>query len=182
MKAVIDLLALFVGVVLAIIIQNAMPLMADLHGAHVMLVPMVFCYAAMVLPFEAMLVAALYSGFLCDLMYLHVVSGKVEIPIGCSILFFVIFGCLANGFQPAMANKNAWPFVLLSGVFTSAYLLMQFVMITISRGGFFWVETVAWRILAPGAMAVLFAPLFYWTVSHIDRLLPDGSRKKRSIN
>jgi hypothetical protein len=30
-------------------------------------------------------------------------------------------------------------------------------------------------------MAALIAPLFYWTLSQIDRLIPDGSRKLRSI-
>ena len=182
MKTVIDLLALFAGVVLAFVIQNAMPPMADLHGSHIIIVPMVFCYAAMVLPFYGMIIAALYTGFFSDLMHLHVVGGKVEIPIGCSIIFYVIFGCLANGFQPALEKRNAWPFVLLSGIVTSAYLFMQFGMITVARGGIFWEEAVAWRILAPGIMVVLFAPLFYWTVSHIDRLIPDGSRKLRSIN
>ena len=76
MKPLIDLLALFIGVLLAYIIQNFLPPMADLHGAHVLLVPMVFCYAAMILPFPAMLAAAIFTGFLSDLLYLHVVAGK----------------------------------------------------------------------------------------------------------
>jgi hypothetical protein len=31
-------------------------------------------------------------------------------------------------------------------------------------------------------MAALIAPLFYWTLSQMDRLIPDGSRKMRPIN
>jgi hypothetical protein len=180
-KILIDLAALFAGVILAFIIQDALPPMSDFHSAHVILVPMVFCLAAVVLPFPAMLAAAFFTGFLSDLMYLHVVGGKVEIPVGMSIVYFVILGSIANGFQPAMKSRNVLPFVILSGVGTSAYLLIQFLTITLQRGGFIWGDAVFWRILAPGLMAALIAPLFYWTLSQIDRLIPDGSRKLRSI-
>ena len=52
MKTLIDLAALFIGVVLAFIIQHAMPPMDGMHGAHILLVPLVFFYSAMVLPFR----------------------------------------------------------------------------------------------------------------------------------
>jgi hypothetical protein len=54
-KILIDLAALFVGVVIAFIIQDALPPMEDFRYAHVLLVPMVFCLAAMTLPFAAVL-------------------------------------------------------------------------------------------------------------------------------
>jgi hypothetical protein len=128
-----------------------------------------------------MLLAAVYTGYLSDLMYLHVVAGKVEIPLGYSILFFVIFGCVANGFRPAMKAGNYLPLVIFGGLGTSFYLLMQFLLITIQRGGFIWEEAVTWRIIVPGVLAALLAPLFYWTVSHIDRLLPSGARKTSTV-
>ena len=181
MKTLFDLAALFIGVLLAFIIQHAMPPMEGMHGAHILLVPMVFCYAATVLPFPAMLAAAVYTGFFSDLMYLHVVGGKVEIPVGFSILYFMTLGSIANGFQPSMREGNVLPFVLLGGLGTSLYLFIQFAVITWQRGDFIWENAVTWRILAPGVMAALIAPLFYWTLSHMDRLLPDGSRTARPI-
>jgi uncharacterized BrkB/YihY/UPF0761 family membrane protein len=90
-------------------------------------------------------------------------------------------GCVANGFQPAMKEGNVLPFVLMSALGTSLYLFIQFAVITWQRGDFIWENAIAWRILAPGVMAALIAPLFYWTLSHMDRLLPDGSRKARTI-
>jgi hypothetical protein len=80
-----------------------------------------------------------------------------------------------------MKSRNVWPFVVLSGVGTSGFLLLQFLTITLQRGGFLWETAVSWRILAPGLMAALIAPLFYWTLSQMDRLIPDGSRKMRPI-
>ena len=173
MKTLLDLSALSVGVVVAFIIQHALPPMAEMHGARILLVPMVFCYAATALPFPAMLAAALYTGFLSDLFYLHVV--------GFSILYYMVFGCIAQGFQPAMKDRNVLPFVLMSGLGTSLFLFIQFAVITWQRGDIIWENSVTWRILAPGAMAALIAPLFYWILSHIDRLLPDGSRKARPV-
>jgi hypothetical protein len=180
MKTLLDLAALFIGVLLAFIIQQALPPMAEMHGARILLVPMIFCYAAMALPFPAMLAAALSTGLLSDLMYLHVIGGKVEIPLGFSIVYYMVLGCVANGFQSSLKGRNPLPFVLLGGLGTSLYLFLQFAVITWQRGGFIWDNSITWRILAPGGMAALLAPLFYLTLSHIDRLLPDGSRKARA--
>lgn len=181
MKAAIDLLVLFVGVFLAYIVQEALPPMHDIYGAHIVLIPMVFCYAAVVLPFPAMLAGAVFTGFVVDVLNAHVVGGRIEIPAGASIVYFVIFGCLANGFQPAMKGGNILPFALMGGLGTSGLLLMQFLLITWNRGGFVWETAAGWRILAPGCMAALVAPLFHLTLSHLDRLIPDGSRKKKAV-
>ena len=180
MKALIDLIALFAGVFIAFVVQHALPPMADLHGAQVLLVPMVFCYAAVVLPFPAMLAAAFYTGLFSDLFYLHIAGGRVEIPPGVSIIYFVILGCISNGFRSVPEAKRVWIFALLSGVGTSAFLLLQFLMITWHRGGWEWASAAAWRILAPGLMAFLIAPLFHLITSHIDNLVPDFSRKGRA--
>jgi uncharacterized BrkB/YihY/UPF0761 family membrane protein len=80
-----------------------------------------------------------------------------------------------------MKEGNVLPFVFLSAIGTSLYLFIQFAVITWQRGDFIWENAVTWRILAPGVMAALIAPLFYWTLSQMDRLLPDGSRKARTI-
>ena len=176
MKTLIDLAALFAGVFIAFVIQHALPPMTDLQGARVLLVPLVFCYAAVVLPFPAMLAAAFYTGFFSDLFYLHIVGGEVEIPLGFSIVYFVVLGCVANGFRKDQEAAKVWGFALLSGAGTSAFLLLQFMMITWHRGGWEWCGAVTWRIVAPGVMAALIAPLFHLTASHIDNFFPDFTR------
>jgi cell shape-determining protein MreD len=179
MKTLIDLIALFAGVFLAFVVQHALPPMDDLQGARVVLVPLVFCYAAIVLPFPAMLAAAFYTGFFSDLFYLHIVGGAVEIPMGISIIYYVILGCLASRFRSGPETAKMWMFSVLSGAGTCAFLLLQFLMITWHRGGWEWAGAAAWRILAPGLMAALIAPLFHLVVSHIDNLIPDFSRMRR---
>lgn len=179
MKALIDLTALLAGVLIAFVVQHALPPMTDLHGARVMLVPLVFCYGAVVLPFPAMLAAAFCTGLFSDLFYLHIAGGGVEIPMGVSIIYYVILGCIGSGFRSGSDGAKVWMFALLSGAGTSAFLLVQFLMITWHRGGWVWAEAAAWRIVAPGVMASLIAPLFHLVASHIDHLVPDFSRRRR---
>lgn len=161
MRATVVLLSLFVGVFAAFLFQEALPAVDSLYGARVLFVPAIFCYAAMGLPFPVMLVAAVYTGFLTDLMYLHVVGGQVEIALGWSIVYFVALGCLSNGFRPGMLRGHWWPAIPLGALGTSALLFLQFVMISLRREGFVFEESVVWRIIAPGLLAAIFVPILH---------------------
>lgn len=164
MKTLVGLAALFAGVFAAFLLQQALPAINMLHGARFVFVPMLFCYAAMVLPFPVMLTAAFYTGLLTDLMYLHVVGGHVEIALGWSIVYFVIFGSIANGLRSAMQEGTWWPFIPLSALGTSVFLFLQFAMITMRRETFVFEQAVLWRILAPGMIAALLAPLLHLAI------------------
>ena len=172
MKVAAGLLATFLGVFVALLIQQALPSIGSLGGARWVLVPTIFCLAAMSLPFPAMLAAALVTGFFCDLAYLHVVGGRVEIALGCSIIYFVILGCLSNGFRPSLQNGRWWPLIPMAAVGTSGFLLMQFAMISLRRESLELEPAVAWRVLAPGALAAGLAPLLYLVVRPFAALFP----------
>lgn len=174
MKASAGALAACVGVFAAFLLQQALPAIHVLHGARFVFVPLIFCYAALVLPFPAMLVVAFWTGLLSDLMYLSVVGGRVEIALGCSIVFFVVYGCIANGCRPAYLNGHSWPVVPLGTVCTWAFLLMQFAMISLRREGFVYDQAILWRVFAPGVLAGLFAPLLHATVKPFSTLIPDS--------
>lgn len=175
MRTSIGLVATCAGIFLALLLQQALPAIHILQGARFVFVPMIFCLAAMALPFPAMLAAGFFTGFLCDLMYLHVVGGRVEIALGCSIVFFVIYGSIANGFRPSWQKGHWWPFIPLAAVGTSAYLLMQLLMISLRREGFEFDMVMLWRVLAPGLLAALLAPVFFAALRTLSALLPPAS-------
>lgn len=175
MRTAIGVVVSCVGIFAALLLQQMLPAIHVLHGARFLFVPMIFCYAAMVLPFPAMLLVAGFTGFLSDLMYLHVVGGRVEIALGCSMVFFVIFGSIANGFRPTHLRGHWWPVIPLSAVGTVAFLLMQFVMISLRREGFVFEEAILWRIFAPGLLAALFSPLLPFLVRPFAALIPEES-------
>jgi len=56
---------------------------------------------------------------------------------------------------------------------TPAFLLMQFVMISLRREGFVFDEAILWRILAPGLLAALFSPLLPFIVRPFAALIPE---------
>jgi len=179
MKAVAGALAACIGVFAAFLLQQALPAIHVLHGARFLFVPMIFCYAAMALPFPTMLLAAFFTGLLSDLMYLNVVDGRVEIALGCSIVFFVIYGSIANGFRPSYLRGHWWPVIPLSVICTWSFLLMQFAMISLRREGFVFDPAILWRLFAPGLLAGLFAPILHAIVKPFSALIPETPWRTR---
>lgn len=161
MRLFICWLVLAAAIFFAFILQELFPPLSFLGGARLILVPMLFCYGALAFPLWAAALLAFFTGFLTDLMYLNVVDQRVEIAIGWSIVYFVLFGLFAHGFQPAFERGHWWLHPLLSAVATSAFLALQYAMISFRREGLVLHEVVAWRILGPGLMAGLLAPFLH---------------------
>ena len=87
-------IVLVAAVYTALIAQEFIPPLSFLGGAHLLLVPVLFCYGALWLSFPTMLAFALFTGLLSDLAFLHVVGDHVEIGLGWSVLFYVQFPCM----------------------------------------------------------------------------------------
>lgn len=179
MKLAIGWLALALAIFAALIIQEFIPPLHGLNGARVVLVPMLFFYGALAMPIWAMLILAVFSGFAMDLMNLQVVGGQVEIALGWSIVYFVIFGLLAHGFHPAFQRGHWWLHTLIGAAGTSLYLALQYAMISFRREGFVFNELVVWRILAPGLIAALFAPLVHLVAVQAGNFIPGLSPSRR---
>lgn len=168
MRTALITLGLMVAVFVALIIEEFLPPVELLDGARVMLVPMIFCYGALTLPFGVMLGLAFFAGLLSDLSALQVVAGTVEISVGWSILVYVAIGSICQGMRPLVLRGHWEIHAGMSGVTTSIILALQFMMITLRRfdtGGLVYSDTVLWRILGPGIVALLLAPLFYFVVA-----------------
>lgn len=161
-------LVLFAAVYLALIAQEFLPPLAFLGGAHLLLVPALFCYGALWLSFPAMLGLALYTGLLSDLAFLHVIGDRVEIGLGWSILFYVLVGLLLQPLRPVFLAGRWEIHCLASGAVTLLLLLGQYLMVCLRRGSFLFDWTIFWHIAGPAVVALLLAPLVYF----IFRLLP----------
>jgi hypothetical protein len=159
MRVAAGFVALMVAIFLAFPFQEMIPAVGGFHGARVLLVPALFVYGALAFPLPATLVLAAYAGFLSDLAYLHVVDGRVEIALGWSIVFFVIVGLVGNGFRPMFMRGHWYVHLPLAVITTSAYLALQFGMLSLRRGGFILDETVIWRIVGSGLIAGFTTPL-----------------------
>lgn len=173
MKLATGLAALFLLIFLSFAVQEFLPPLAFLHDARVLLVPLLFCYGAIAFPGWAMILLALFTGLCTDLMNLQVEGARVEIALGWSIVYFVLFGALAHGFQPAFLRGQWWIYVVLSALGTSTLLAAQYAMICFRREGFVFNEIVAWRILGPGLIAAALSPLLLLAAHGLSRFYPD---------
>lgn len=162
--------ALFAAIYLALVAQEFIPPVPFLGGAHLLLVPVLFCYGALWLPFPAMLGLSLFTGLLSDLAFLHVVGDRVEIGLGWSMLFYVFLGTALRPLQPLFLQGRWEVHCLASGAATLSLLLLQYIMVCLRRGSFLFDWNVCWHIAGPAVLALLLAPLVYFFF----KLLPAG--------
>lgn len=159
------------GIYLALVAQEFIPPLPFLGGAHLLLVPALFCYGALWLSFPAMLGLALFTGLLSDLAFLHVVGDRVEIGLGWSMLFYVLLGTVLQPLRPLFLEGRWEVHCLASGASTLLLLLSQYVMVCLRRGSFLFDWTIFWHIVGPAVLALLLAPAVYFFFS----LLPAGT-------
>jgi hypothetical protein len=167
MKVAILTASLLVAIFVALVVQELIPPVDMFLGARVLLVPVVFCYGALVLPFPAMLGLAMFAGLLSDLANLQVIGDSVEISVGWSILVYVAIGSVCQGLRPLVLRGHWEIHAGMSGLATSGILLLQFFAISLRRfdaGGFIYNDVVFWRILGPGVIALLLAPVLYFLI------------------
>ena len=173
MRDTLITLGLAVAIFVGFVVQEFIPPLKSAEGARVLLAPTLFCFGACLLPFPSMIVLALIAGFLSDFTALQIVhrtvemtdldsiqsvAGTVELSAGWSILLYVASGLICQGLRSLVLRGHWWLPPLMSAATTLVYLGLQFGMITMRRfdtGGLFWSETVAWRILAPTAIALI---------------------------
>ena len=153
MRVIIKTVILLFVVFLALPVQESLPPVEAFHGARILLIPAIVCYAALVLPSAGMFIVAVVGALISDLFYLHVFNGRPEINPAFSLLYFVLAGYFIQGFSPAYERGHWWIAVLLSIPVTSFYLSLQWLFICINRQNFLWGEIPQWRIIGTGLFA-----------------------------
>ena len=159
----------------ALIVQHFIPALPFLSGARVLLMPLVFFFGALTLPFGGMLALAFACGFMWDALTVQVIEvGKgpsnamvVEIGFGWSILLYAMLGAVMSGFRP-LFKRGRWEIhCLMSGICTSLIVLSEFLLISIRRAALYNVpfefnRDIWWRIGGPGLVALVLAPVVFF--------------------
>ena len=156
-------------VFVAQIAELFIPPIGLLNNAHIMIVPVIVFYGAMALPFSLMLALAFFAGLLLDALTVQVIGPQVEIAFGWSILLYGVLAAIMHGFKPLFVRGRWEIHCLLSGIFTSLILLSQYLMITFRRGTLLFTRDVWWQIAGPGVVALLIAPLLFWSLHWLGR-------------
>ncbi|MEO8206940.1 MAG: hypothetical protein ABI615_12230 [Chthoniobacterales bacterium] len=154
---------LLLCIFLSLVFQQFIPALTVLGSARVDLVPIFFCYGALLLPFPLAILLALCTGFLVDMANLQILSGHVEIALGWSIFVYVLFAFVLQGFRPVFLRGRWEIHAFASGICTILFLLAQFIMITVRRGEVEIPTMAMAKILVPGSVAFLLAPVVYFS-------------------
>jgi hypothetical protein len=168
----------------ALILQHFIPSLSFMYGARVVLLPLVFFYGALALPFSGMLALAFACGFMWDALTVQVIdvgmgptgARVVEIGIGWSIVLYAVLGALMSGFRP-LFQRGRWEIhCLMSGMCTSLIVLAEFLMISVRRAALYNVpfefsHDIWWRIGGPGLVALVLAPGIFFFLTGMAALV-----------
>jgi hypothetical protein len=91
-----------------------------------------------------------------------------------------VLAAIMHGLRPLFIRGRWEVHCVLSGVCTAFILLAQYLMISFRRGSLIFDREVWWQIGGPGLLAMLMAPLIFWSLHWIARLTnnPYPSRKE----
>ncbi len=151
-------------VLVAQVAEFFLPPLDWMCNAHIYITPVLVFYGAMALPLPMLLVLVFWAGFLLDTLTAQVVGSHVEISLGSSILLYAVLAGIMHGLRPLFVRGRWEVHCIVSGICTSAILLAQYLMISFRRGSIFFTREVWWQIGGPGLLAMLMAPLVFWTL------------------
>jgi len=168
-------LVLLLTAFVALVAQHYIPPLAFMAGARVYLLPLVFFFGALALPFSGMLALAFACGFMWDALTVQVLevgmgptsATVVEIGLGWSIVLYAALGAVMSGLRPLFQRGRWEVHCLMSGICTSLIVLAEFLMLSVRRAALYNVpfefnHDIWMRIAGPGLVALLLAPIAFF--------------------
>jgi len=168
----------------ALVAQHFIPALSFMAGARVLLMPLVFFFGALSLPFSGMLALAFACGFMWDALSVQVIevgmgptSGTVvEVALGWSIVLYATLGAVMSGFRP-LFQRGRWEIhCLMSGICTSLIVFAEFLMLSVRRAALYNVpfefnHDIWLRIAGPGLVALILAPVVFFFLKGVAALV-----------
>jgi hypothetical protein len=148
-------------------------------GGQILVLPMIFFYAAAALPLWGMLTAAFLAGLMWECRVNIPLESESSIIFGWSILVYAALGAIMNGLHPLFI-RGRWQFhCIVAGLLTSLLVLIEYVVITFRREpfAFIWPRSVWDQVLSSGLVTVLVSPFLFLILNWIGRRL--GHFEKR---
>jgi hypothetical protein len=145
-----------------------------LHGATILLVPSIYFYGCISLPFPLMLALTFVTGLLNDLFLVPQSMGRLDYPIGASILIYLIPGLIMYGFKPLFLRHRWELHCLLAEIcalLTPFLLLAEYAILSFQRNDFFLSDVIVWRIIGPGLISLIIAPCVFFILTPLSHAL-----------
>ena len=166
--------AAFFGVVvaldfLAVVCQCYCAPIPALFGARLLIFPVILTYGALALPLWGSLALAFFNGLLWDALTVQIINSSAymqgtptaEMTMGWSVALFGVLVILVHGLRPLFLRGRWELHCLTSGVCVVLILLAQYALVMFRHGGLVLPHEFWQRLLVPGFLAMLLAPLVY---------------------
>lgn len=157
----------------ALIVQQLIPPFDWAHGAFVFIVAAAFFCSAISVPFPVMLGLAFFTGIIWDGLTVVIPPGGEisnpqaalkDIKFGSSIVLFGVLGGLMQGLRP-LFRRGRWELpIIMTGVGTFLFLLIQYLLVNFSLGGLVFPARVWYKILTTSLLCMLISPLLFFTL------------------
>ena len=168
----------------SLVLQHFIPPLAFMAGARVFVLPLVFLFGALALPFGGMLFLAFACGLMWDALTVQVLEVgvgpttmvTVEHALGFSVLLYGVLGAVMSGFRP-LFKRGRWEIhCLVSGLSVSLIVLAEFLMLSVRRmalyqAPFEFSREIWWRIGGPGLVALVLAPVVFFFLQSMAALV-----------
>ncbi len=147
---------------LAHLVQDFLPPLAWAYQAQVFVVWALYFTIAVSVPYPVMLGFAFVNGFLWEARH-HVVSNpEMALTFGYSIILLGLMGSFMQGIRP-MFRRGRWELpVVMTGVATFLFLLIDALLINLRRGGFYFPHEAWFMMGTSGLLSMLISPLFLY--------------------
>lgn len=170
---VLNFLSVLLLVLASAVAQQFMPVWESFYDARILLLPLVFLSAAVILNAPGMLSLAYLCGFLWDAQ--HVVLGHPgeagvysavpeTLPFGYSIVLYAMMGFIMQGVQPLFRQGKWHISALLTGFAIFIYLAGEYLLINFLRGDFQFSNQTLLKIVFTSFLTMLVSPVVYWVL------------------
>ena len=184
-------LVVLVMLLLTFAVQEFVPSVEIAHHATLFLPPVFFFAAAVAVPFASMLLLAFLTGLLWDARYLPVAAGNTSssgmwdlggltdpsvlvgdgsFVFGLSVLLFGLLGSFMQGIRPLFKRGRLELPVLMVGVATFSWLLVQYLLMTFLRGSLHFPPQVWSKMVTDTLLAMLISPILFLILYSLARI------------
>ena len=186
-------LLVFVLLVLTFGMQEFIPAIEFAQQARVLLPPVFFFSSALSVPFPVMLCFALFTGLVWDARHLpykadktaitpatEMVSNELaekfstrggDLSFGYSIVLFGVMGTIMQGIRP-LFKRGRWEVpVIMVGLATFAWLLIEYLIMSFLRGSFVFPPGMWTKMITQSLLAMLVSPVILFILHTFARTL-----------
>ncbi|MFI0347422.1 MAG: hypothetical protein ACH346_01435 [Chthoniobacterales bacterium] len=161
MKTFFPFCFLTILLLLAFVLQDAVPSIGFLGQVPLILVPTIFCFAALALTFPLALFFSLITAIISGLMIIEFPNDSPEIGLSWFVFFFMAW-FIALQFLNDLTEGVRWEVHAIgSALCTTTLLFAEFLLLSLKRGHFSITERAMVLIITPGVISLFIAPLFY---------------------